>query len=432
MAYPQSEKPSRSVSPKTRAYNQMAYPQSKDVKIITSNHVENAKPAAPGTRYFIRERSLPGFALRVTDTGARSYVAVRRIGAAGNPAYLKIDRASLAEARDVARDWLNLMAAGRDPREVEATAKAEAKRAVAQVEGNTFAARWALYDKKHVTTLKPSSQIEVRRPYRVYFERAFGARPLESIRRGEISDVLNKIAAPVAANRAYGVIRAFLAWCLRKGYLDADPSPREAPNPKAEKERARVLTDAELKALWAADLPFPFGPYLKMLLLTGQRRGEVVGMLWGEIKGNDWHIPAERTKAGRATVVPLSAPALAVLAGLPRLGPFVFALSEHNHVKDHSNIKARIDRASGVADWRIHDIRRTVATGLERLGFAYETRAAVLNHSKSAREGVTAIYSRHNYAAEKRHALEAWAAFLDGLVNPAPDNIVRLGTARAG
>jgi integrase len=389
-----------------------------------------SKAAAKGaTRLTIWERESPGFGLRVTDRGVKTYIVKRRIKGQPQPVRITLTQTELDDARIEARRYIDMMRRNIDPRVVvegEKAAKAEAARAAAQAAENTFAAVWKLYDTKHITTLKPRTQLEMRRPYRLHFEAPLGPRQIDTIRRGEISAILDGIAAPIAANRAYAIMRGFLGWCVRKGYLEADPCPREAPNAAGE-ARDRVLTEAELRTLWTADLPYPRGPYLKLLILTGQRRNEVAGMRWSEIRGNEWHIPKERTKAGRPHTVPLSDTALAVLKKLPRRSDYVLPASstkakgkEPTHIQDFSSIKAKIDEVAKIADWRIHDVRRSVATGLERLGIPYPVRAAILNHSKAGDEGVTAVYSRHDYGPEKRQALDAWAAHLDQLVKTAP------------
>ena len=197
-----------------------------------------------------------------------------------------------------------------------------------------------------------------------------------------------------------------------------------------------MLTDDELRKIWHATAePGPFNAIVRMLILTGQRRDEVAGMTWGEISPDlsTWTIPASRAKNGAAHIVPITAPVKVMLTtarDAPRLeseatddlafpglrGPF----------NGFSKAKVALDAASGVTGWRLHDIRRTMATGLQKLGVRLETTEAVLNHISGSRAGIVGIYQRHDYAAEKRAALTAWGKHVAGIVDgraPA-DNVI--------
>jgi integrase len=175
-----------------------------------------------------------------------------------------------------------------------------------------------------------------------------------------------------------------------------------------------------------------FGPFAKLLLLTGQRRTEVAGMTWTELDLDKalWMLPGTRTKNGRPHEVPLSEAALAILKALPRLGPYVVSTDGSKPLGGYSRGKALIDKAIRYANlhishWTFHDLRRTAASGMARLGIQVHVTEAVLNHKSGSIKGVAAIYNRYDYAAEKRSALEAWARFVLSLQRPA-DNIVRL------
>jgi integrase len=173
------------------------------------------------------------------------------------------------------------------------------------------------------------------------------------------------------------------------------------------------LTPDELAAVLRAcdELGWPAGAIVRLLALTGQRFGEVAGMAWGELdlQGALWTIPAARMKGKRPHEVPLSQPALAIIASLPQVSSvWVFPARGTGPTKNIRPAKARLDLLSGVSDWTIHDLRRTAASGMARLGTAPHVVAEVLGH---ARSGVTStVYVRHQYLEEKRAALEAWAA----------------------
>ena len=181
-----------------------------------------------------------------------------------------------------------------------------------------------------------------------------------------------------------------------------------------------MLTDNELLAVWQATAgPGPFNTIVRMLILTGQRREEVSGMAWAELAPDlsSWEIPARRSKTGAAHIVPLSAQAQATLGMNPRLdgGDLVFP-GLRGAFSGFSKAKEALDKASGVGDWRLHDLRRTMATGLQKLGIRLEVTEAVLNHIAGSRAGIVGVYQRHTWADEKRAALNAWGANVAAIV----------------
>jgi integrase len=221
----------------------------------------------------------------------------------------------------------------------------------------------------------------------------------------------------------------------------------EMPTP--ERARDRVLDDAEIKLAWAAfeSIGWPFGPIGKLLLLTGARRDEVASLEWRELDldAGVWRLPKERTKNKRAHEIPLPGAAVEVLKGLPRVEPkrgpdgkvrpaLVFSTTGATPVSGFSRAKAAIDaviaarlrdEAQGcggdlddvrVTGWVIHDLRRTVATNLQKLGVRLEVTEAVLNHVSGSRAGIVGVYQRHEWATEKRDALDKWAAHLEAIV----------------
>jgi integrase len=162
-------------------------------------------------------------------------------------------------------------------------------------------------------------------------------------------------------------------------------------------------------------MAYPFGPAVRLLILTGARREEVGAMRWGEVDlvAKTWTLPGERTKNGIEHVVPLSDPALSILGRVPRIGRydgFVFTTTGKTAVSGWSKAKVTLDAASGVPDWRLHDLRRTFATGLAGLGVSMPVVEKILNHVSGSFGGVAGVYQRHAFADEKRDALDKWAA----------------------
>jgi integrase len=214
-------------------------------------------------------------------------------------------------------------------------------------------------------------------------------------------------------------------WALRRGIIEATPAAL-VERPGEETRRERTLKAEEIRLLWPrfAALGYPFGPFLQMALATGQRREEVARMRWADINFGErlWVLPPEATKAARGHVVPLATLAMALLEGLPKLGTYVFTTTGDRPISGFSKAKSRLD-VMGTSDgtntcilapWTIHDLRRTAATEMGRLGVTRLVISKVLNH---ADRSVTGIYDRHGYLQEKRNALGAWVSYLDGLVH---------------
>ena len=208
--------------------------------------------------------------------------------------------------------------------------------------------------------------------------------------------------------------------------------------PAGEESRDRVLEPDELAALWRAcdSLGWPFGPLVQLLIVTGQRIGEVGTMRWEhlDLDRSEWRLPAAAVKTKRAHVVPLSPLALEIIASLPRLGDgYVFPARKagsHNPVSGFSKTKRKLDALSGVASWRYHDLRRTLATGMQRLGVRLEVTEAVLNHVSGSRAGIVGVYQRHEYGPEKRAALDAWAREVERIIGRGEAKVVALGRTR--
>jgi integrase len=216
-----------------------------------------------------------------------------------------------------------------------------------------------------------------------------------------------------------------------------------------------VLEDAELLLVWMASnaLRYPFGPLIRLLILTGARREEVAALEWAELdrEASVWVLPPSRSKNGVAARQPLSSLAVTELdilakrhgtaAGWPKSG-LVFSTTGSTSVSGYSRAKARLDKAiTALAEkqdtlppspWRLHDLRRTLATGLQRLGVRFEVTEAVLNHVSGSKSGVAGIYQRHDWAEEKAAALEAWAYHVTGLLTEVDQtNVVRLSKVKA-
>jgi integrase len=248
---------------------------------------------------------------------------------------------------------------------------------------------------------------------------------------------------PIMANRVLAHTKRLFSWAAGRDLIENDPAAH-IERPGEVVTRDRVLTDRELVAVWRAaeGTAGPFGAGVHLLIATGARREEVFGAAWAEVETEPAciRLPPARNKVKEPRAIPLSPLALGVLDELPRLGRFVvstrgdkaFANAGHGKAKLDATIarqraEVRLGRplAEGeepaaddaLAAWRLHDLRRTVATGLQRLGVRLEVIEAVLGHTAGTRAGIVAVYQRHRYEAEAREALATWAAHVQRLLD---------------
>jgi integrase len=276
-------------------------------------------------------------------------------------------------------------------------------------------------------------------------------RRLSTITPPQIHDLLDEIidrGSPFAANRVLSQLKVMGEFAVQRGIIPVNPfAGIKPPSPEKGRARSRVLNDDELRLVWRATeaLGWPFGPIAKLLLLTGARRDEVADLEWREVDLDRavWMLPAARAKNGREHSIPLCDKAIEILGSLPRIerSKFVFTTSGQHPVSGFDYWKKALDRtmarlaeegASPIPGWVLHDLRRTVATNLQRLGVRLDVTEAVLNHVSGSRAGIVAVYQRHDYAAEKRAALDSWSRKLDAIVSGgAAGNVVDFA-ARAG
>lgn len=263
-------------------------------------------------------------------------------------------------------------------------------------------------------------------------------RRITDIRRRDVRELLEGLEGDTLPNQILYTIRPVFRFALSRDWIDASPA-EGIEKPKPETSRDRVLSMEEAARVWRAShfLGFPFGQYVRVLMLTAQRRTEVASMRWEAVDLNaaTWTLEAADTKSSRAHLVPLSAPVQEMLQSLPRFGDFVFSTDGRTHISGYAKVKAKLDAfiaADGgepMKPWQFHDLRRTAATHLVRLGVLEEVVGKVLNH---AAHGVTAkVYALHRYEPEKRNALDRWAAeVMRTLAGSGEDKVVKLRPVR--
>jgi integrase len=270
---------------------------------------------------------------------------------------------------------------------------------------------------------------------------AWQERDLRAISRNEILTVLDRMVergAPIQANRLVAALRRFFGWAVERGLLEASPMASLKP-PSAEAHRDRVLSDDELQAVWLAadEIGYPFGPAVQLMILTGQRRSEVLEAGWREfdLERGLWSIPRERAKNGSGHMVPLAPAAVELIRNLPRIGASPHLLFTTNGTTPFSGVSKAMERLSALADkhmsgdaeraaWRLHDLRRTFATGCARLGVPLHVVEKSLNHTSGTFGGIVAVYQRHDFLNERRSAMQIWANHLISVASPPPENVV--------
>jgi integrase len=408
---------------------------------LTDKFIERIRP---GTRRLeIADARLPGLLVIVQTSGHKSFaVRYRHRRRTRKHTIGPYPAISLKAARALASEALRAVAEGQDP-------ATEKKRRSEQSDlfpnlARSFVERY----------LKPRALAKNRPDLWLETARILGLRPdpnnptalieaggdvlprwrghkVHEISRRDVIQLLDAICdrgAPVMANRTLAAIRKFFNWCVERDALQSSPCA-EVRAPAVEKARDRVLSDAELSLIWraSAHLGYPWGSLVHLLMLTGQRVNEIARLRWAEVDTRDrcLILGAERVKNSQVHEVPLAEEATAILADLPRITndhDRVFVSPTGAAVSTFSRAKARLDAeivalsGEDLPHWTFHDLRRTLASGLARLGVELHVIEKLLNHKSGTFRGVVGVYQRHDFAFEKRHAMELWGRHLTATV----------------
>jgi integrase len=368
---------------------------------------------------------LPGFGLRLRAGGSRNYVVRYRLGGLerrytiGSASVLSVE-----EARKKARRALALVDDGMDP-----TAEKAAKQVSAAL---TFKSVAADYLEAKQSTLRPKTIAEITRYLNIDWKPLHNL-PVASVSRAVVAAHLREITkrGATAANRARSTLSAMYAWAIGEGLCETNPV--DGTNQSAEKApRDRVLSDAELAAIWNAATDGDFGPIVRLLMLTAQRRVEIGDLRWAEIDmaAKTINLPAGRTKNKRAHTFPLSSDAMVILNAIPRRADrdALFGIAGGGFTGWYY-CKRALDMKLGtsVKPWTLHDLRRTAATRMADSGVQPHIIEAVLNHVGGHKGGVAGIYNRSTYEPEKRAALDVLANYIrTALAKATGANVARL------
>lgn len=426
---------------------------------LTPTKISGLKPAPEGKRYQVMDALVPGFGVRVTETGYKTFILRTRYPASDSPSRREIgkcDDITLAHAREEARRWRALIKQGIDP-----TEEAERQRAAAlRLRSITFKSVIEDFIRDKLPSERKGKDVE--REIRRDLLPKWGDLAITDVSDQHVSSLIKAKGrdGKVGARNLLALIKRFFRWAVAQPEYGLSVSP--CANLRAtdvlgemKRSKARILSDDELFALWrsAKRIPYPVGPVYRMLCLTALRLNEAVDASWKEFDQREklWVIPAERMKGkdsgkkqARPHAVPLTADIFALLESLPRFkkGKYLFSTTAgESSTWIGTKIKGRLDRRMlatlrALARYRgedpddvelphfvNHDIRRTVRSHLSRLKVTEEAREAVLAH---ARPGIKGVYDLHDYVDEKREALDLWAARLKSIVEPPRDNVIKL------
>lgn len=373
-------------------------------------------PAPIGGKFDIVhwDNDLPGLGLRILKSGSRSWVVRYRVGRRQRMITLgKMSLISPGQARTKAGEILAKAKLGED-----VSAEIRSKKAAS---GATLDELIALFISRYVEkNQKPNTRTETKRFLLVKWK-PLHQLAVKEVTRQVVAERLAKFEMDTSAitrNRARAALSRLFTWAMEEGFAEHNPVVDTAKRPEA--SRDRILSADELKAIWSATSgPGDYNAIIRLLLLTGQRREEVAAAGWHELDlGNSlWRIAPERTKNSRPHDVPLSSTALSILEQLPRrVGRDLVFGDRKGPFSGWSKSKERLDHRSNLTGWRLHDLRRTLVTGMAELGVQPHVIEAVVNHVSGHKAGVAGVYNRATYSQEKRKALQEWADYLFSII----------------
>ena len=428
----------------------------KAAKTLTDQSVGNLRPPTDKPQIEHWDRLVPGFGVRVGAKGTKAFIVMAKVlsGGVWKTTRITLGRypaLPLADARETAKDYLVIAKKGKDPRKV----KRDTKRKQVITSRNTFGVCRDAFleagEKRGISKSRPpwSAKTVIDYTGALAHFNEWDDLPLSEITRDDMQDAVDdicEIGDPIA-HKAHGTLATMFSWCMRRGYIEH--SPCAGVEPPEKKARKRVLTDPEIKAVWDAciDEGGPLADAMRVLMLTGQRRTEISAMRWDEIDLDRGmlSLAGERTKNRLPHLIPLSPLVLSIINTQKKPGAFVFTTTGKNPVSGFSKVKDRIAVASGVDNWRPHDFRRTMVTGLSEMmienkgtgqnEMRFETQVidAVVNHvSGEAKKGVAGVYNKAQYLPARINALNAWAEHIKEILSgdkPDRSNVIELGAS---
>jgi integrase len=390
---------------------------------LSAKEIDRLK-LAPGQSELVKSSDdVPGLRFRLRDNGSRSWEF--KFGKLPRMTLGRYPAVSVEKVHQTARELYAKVILGGNP--VQEIAEAKARR------NETFGAAVEIYLQRRQSEFKPKSLHDVTRHLKVNLA-ALSGMSIAAVDRRAIATQLARLAttAPTQANRTLTSVHAFFRWAIGEGLVENNPAT-DCNKAQESDARERYLTNDEIRALWAA-LPATgdYSDLVRLLLLTGQRRQEFGDLQWSEIDFETGRItlPASRTKNGRPHIIPMSDSVAAILRARPRNPDRDLIFGQRlGSFNDWSKAKARLDTTLKIPAWRLHDLRRTCATGMAELGVQPHVIESVLNHISGHKAGVAGVYNRSTYEGEKGRALALWANHVEHIVAERKAKIVPMKRA---
>jgi len=371
---------------------------------LTDTLIRNLR--AKENRYEVFDALLPGFGIRISTSGTKSFIVFGREGTRRTRATLgQYPILSLSEAREAAQAALKAMHQGTYHLDRQVTSY------------DAVLKDWYKRDQKSKKSFR-----EVERAMAAYVSPKLKGKDLRRVERKELIRIIDAVAdkgTQTQAARLRSYISRLFSWSTERGLLDTNPA-LNLPKVFKEISRDRVLSRDELIKIWHASelITRQFRVIIRLLILTGQRKSEITGMKWSEINFSEgiWVLPSERSKNGKPHIVHLCTLSLKELQRIPRSGELVFSTTGSTPVSGFSNVKKKLDETSSVFNWRLHDLRRTFATmSTETLRLDPHIVDLVLNHQAGTLTGVAKIYQRGSYLEERKEVLTQWDEYIKDL-----------------
>ena len=409
------------------------------IRSLTVKEVEKLTAAKPSTIKHLSLGGVPGFVLVHTPAGHTSYGLIYR--AAGRRKKLTLGTTkmlTLGEARTLAGKYRADIEGGADPhgeKIVERRQVEEVRQQAEEKQQLDVEEMWKKY--MQIVAAKLRSKGEKERIFQCYILPVVRGRGVAEITKRHALEIIDKLVAQDKRRMADKVRQegaAFFQWLIEREHVDRNVFAGIRKANPGKVIRTRVLSDDEVKAIWSASGPEGrWSLWIKLLILTGCRNREVRGASWSEfdLEAEIWTIPADRSKNGRPHTIFLTKPMLALLEAVPRFRDvdllFPAAGNACQPMSGDQKVKDRIDKrvregfreagAKEPENWCVHDFRRTIATGLQRLGFRPDIADQVIGHVGSTRAGAAAHYLHHGYEKERKEALRVWSEHITGLIH---------------
>lgn len=386
----------------------------KKLNHLTQKSVDAAKPEFK--EYTLWDLHIPGFGLRVRPSGSKTFTLLYRIHGKKQRRY-SVGAAhvfTVKEARHKARKLLQAISDGEDPSEARQNAR-----------HTTVCDLFEIYDVLRMERFSVGHRVRVKGIFNNEILPNLGHKPIGQITKADIKKITDKKTSEgkrSMANNIHRAMSAFLSWCCHDQLILEWNPIAGMKNPNRKSSRDRYLNEKELVAIWkySEEIGLKWRVAIRLLMLTGQRKNEVIAAKIDEFSLQDklWNIPKNRTKNRKPQQVFLSDLAVDEIQKLECSKNQTFLLqsnrsSEPKPISGDSGGCRKLRQIVPVEDWRIHDLRRSVATHMARLGIDLHVIQVVLNHSSGFRSSVTAIYNRYNYEKEARYAWDLWAQTLE-------------------